>query len=63
LLIADGFIAQENYFQAKATLQSLIDSFPSESVKEEARKKLQMVVEKELEIENREKADTVDEKN
>ena len=63
LLIADGFFAQEDYFQAKATLQSLIDNFPVESVKEEARKKLQMVIEKELEIENQQKADTVEEKN
>jgi tetratricopeptide (TPR) repeat protein len=60
LLIADNFIAQENYFQAKATLQSLIDSFPSETVKEEARKKLQGVLEKEIEIENQQKADTVE---
>ena len=63
LLIADGFFAQEDYFQAKATLQSLIDNFPVESVKEEARKKLQAVVEKELEIENQQKADTVEDKN
>ena len=45
------------------SLQSLIDNFPVESVKEEARKKLQMVIEKELEIENQQKADTVEEKN
>ncbi len=63
LLIADVFFAQEDYFNAKATLQSLIDNFPAESVKEEARKKLQQVLEKELEIENQQKADTVEEKN
>ncbi|HEY0743093.1 MAG TPA: tetratricopeptide repeat protein [Chryseosolibacter sp.] len=63
LLIADGFIAQEDYFQAKATLQSLIDSFPDENVKGEARKKLQQVIEREIEIENQQKADTIEEKN
>lgn len=63
LLIADVFYAQEDYFQAKATLQSLISDFPSEAVKEEARKKLQTVLEKELEIENQQKADTVEDKN
>jgi TolA-binding protein len=63
LLIADVFFAQDDYFQAKATLQSLISDFPSETVKEEARKKLQTVLEKELEIENQQKADTVEDKN
>jgi TolA-binding protein len=63
LLIADVFFAQADYFNAKATLQSLISDFPSETVKTEARKKLQVVLEKELEIENQQKADTVEEKN
>ncbi len=59
LLMADTFIAQEDYFQARATLQSLIDNFPSEAVKAEARKKLQDVTQKEIEKQNQIKADTV----
>jgi tetratricopeptide (TPR) repeat protein len=41
LLLADNFIAMDDAFQAKATLQSLIENFPLENVKEQARKKLQ----------------------
>ncbi len=43
LLIADNFAAQEDYFQAKATLQSLIDHFPLEHVKTQAQLKLKEV--------------------
>jgi TolA-binding protein len=60
LLIADNFVAQEDLFNAKATLQSLIDNFPLENIKEEARKKLADVQARELEIENKVKADTLD---
>jgi hypothetical protein len=37
-------------FQAKATLQSLIDNFPSESIKQEARQKLQALEAKRNEV-------------
>lgn len=40
LLIADLFIAQDNFFQAKATLQSLIDHFPLQHIRDQARVKL-----------------------
>jgi tetratricopeptide (TPR) repeat protein len=40
LLIADNYIAMEEWLQAKATLQSLIDHFPDEGVKNEAREKM-----------------------
>jgi TolA-binding protein len=40
LLLADNFVAMGDTFQAKATLQSLIDHFPSAKVKEEAKVKL-----------------------
>jgi TolA-binding protein len=43
LLLADNFVAQEDYFQAKATLQSLIEHFPDPAVREEARQKLKDV--------------------
>jgi TolA-binding protein len=41
LLLADSYAAQNQLFQAKATLQSLLDNFPDEKVKQEARLKLQ----------------------
>ncbi len=54
LLLADNFVAQEDDFQAKATLQSLIEHFPDPKVKEEARQKLRA-------IEERQAAETPDE--
>ena len=43
LLLADNFVAMEDDFQAKATLQSLIEHFPGEEVKEEAKAKLAQI--------------------
>lgn len=40
LLLADNFLAMGDIFQAKATLQSLIDHFPLQPVKDEAKVKL-----------------------
>ncbi|HYG18812.1 MAG TPA: tetratricopeptide repeat protein [Ohtaekwangia sp.] len=60
LLLADNFAAQDDVFQARATLQSLIDKFPSESVKAEARKKLQTLEQAELEKQKELESDTLD---
>jgi TolA-binding protein len=60
LLLADNFAAQNDIFQARATLQSLIDKFPLESVKEEARKKLKALEQAELEKQKLLEADTLD---
>jgi TolA-binding protein len=49
LLLADNFIAMDDAFQAKATLQSLIENFPLENVKAEARRKLQEIERSEME--------------
>ncbi len=49
LLLADNYVALNNVFQAKATLQSLIDNFPSQNVKEAARKKLQEIDKQQIE--------------
>jgi TolA-binding protein len=46
LLLADNFVAMDDTFQAKATLQSLIEHFPDPAVKEEARAKLSQIEEK-----------------
>ncbi len=43
LLIADNYIATEEWLQAKATLNSLIENFPNEGVKSQARAKLRQI--------------------
>ena len=57
LLIVESYIKLEDYFQAKGTLQSLIDHFPGEDVKEKAREKLREVEELE-EKENQQEVET-----
>ncbi len=60
LLIADNFIAMEDVFQARGTLQSLIDSFPQAAVKEEAKKKLKALDQNELDKQKKIDADTTE---
>lgn len=60
LLIADNCVAMDNVFQAKETLKSLIDGFPQQKIKDEARVKL-AVIEKEQAEKNAEaETDTLD---
>lgn len=40
ILLADVYVAQENYFQAKETLRSVVDNYKGEDLKQEARAKL-----------------------
>jgi len=47
LLLSDNFVAQNDLFQAKATLQSLIDNFPLDDVKKSASDKLKKLNEAE----------------
>jgi TolA-binding protein len=60
LLLADNFIAQDDLFQARHTLQSLIDNFPRADVKEQAKAKLKDLEQRELEKEKQSEADTLD---
>jgi TolA-binding protein len=60
LLLSDNFLAQNDIFQARATLQSLIDKFPLQTVKDEARKKLKALEQQELEKQKQQEADTTD---
>lgn len=60
LLLADNFIAMGNVFQAKATLESLINNFPLEHVKTTARDKMKAIEESELKEKQRIEADTLD---
>jgi tetratricopeptide (TPR) repeat protein len=40
LLLAENFLATNEVFQARATLQSLVDGFPLETIKDKARQRL-----------------------
>lgn len=60
LLMADNYAALNNTFQAKGTLQSLIDHFPSQQVKEAARKKLQEIESKEIQQQQAVEQDTLE---
>ena len=60
LLLADNFAAQEDLFQARHTLQSLIDHFPLAHIKEQAKAKLKEIERKEAEKQKAIEADTLD---
>jgi len=47
LLLSDNFLAQKDIFQAKATLQSLIDNFPLQTIRDEAVLKLKSIEQQE----------------
>lgn len=59
LLMADNFVALEDVFQARATLESL-DKFPDAAVKDEARRKLAELEKRELEKKKAIEADTLE---
>lgn len=60
LLLADNFIATDDIFQARHTLQSLIDNFPIAHIKDEAREKLKTLEKSELDKQKALDADTLD---
>lgn len=60
LLLADNYLAMGDPFQAKGTLNSLIDNFPQENVKALAREKLKKITDEDVKKQNQVKADTVD---
>jgi TolA-binding protein len=60
LLLSDNFLATGDTFQAKATLNSLIDNFPDEAIKTLAREKLRKILQEELNRQKQMKADTTD---
>ncbi|UII19205.1 tetratricopeptide repeat protein [Fulvivirga ligni] len=43
LMLADNYVAMKDYFQAKGTLNSIIENFPLEDTKQKAREKLKVV--------------------
>lgn len=60
LLMSDYFVATEDLFNAKATLQSLVDNFPLQHIKDEAAKKLKEIEAAELQKQKEIAADTLD---
>ena len=50
IALADVYVAKENYFQAKETLRSVIDNYPGNDLKQEARNKLAEVERKEPKV-------------
>ena len=61
LLMADNFVEMDQAFQARATLQSLIDNFPMQSIKDAAVRKLSEIDQAEAERKRAlEAADTVE---
>lgn len=60
LLLADNFIATDDIFQARHTLQSLVDNFPGAEIKNTARQKLRDLEQLEKQKQNAIEADTLD---
>jgi TolA-binding protein len=60
LLMADTFIATDDIFQARHTLQSLIDNFPLDHIRNEAKEKLSALEKTEQDKQKAIEADTLD---
>lgn len=60
LLLADNYLAMGDVFQAKGTLNSLIDNFPQENIKVIAKEKLKKITDGEISKQKQQKADSVD---
>jgi len=58
LLLADNYLAQEEVFQAKGTLKSLIENHPLQTIKDSAKEKLKAIEQDEIKKKSVEKADT-----
>jgi TolA-binding protein len=60
LLLADNFVATGDLFNARNTLQSLVDKFPGQQVKDQAKAKLLEIDKLDLEEKKKAEADTLD---
>jgi TolA-binding protein len=60
LLMADNFVAMDQIFQARATLQSLVENFPLEHIRNAAANKLKEMEKAEAEKRKRMESDTLE---
>jgi TolA-binding protein len=60
LLLSDNFLVMGDLFQAKGTLKSLIDNFPLQIVKDQAKERLKKLDEQDLKKQKTIQPDTVD---
>ena len=58
LLLADNYAAMGDTFQAKGTLKSVIDNFPKQNIRDQAKEKLKAIEQEELKKKAIEKSDT-----
>jgi hypothetical protein len=58
--MADNFVAMDQIFQARATLQSLIDNFPLKTIKDAAAAKLRDIEKAEADKKKELEADTLE---
>lgn len=58
LLMADNYIALDDLFQAKGTLNSIIENFPDEEIKEKAKVKLAEIEAMQKELEDRRESES-----
>ncbi|MEK6783100.1 MAG: tetratricopeptide repeat protein [Bacteroidota bacterium] len=63
LLLADNYEAMGEVFQAKGTLKSLIDNFPLQEVKDQAKGRLKRIEESEIQKQVQMSQDTTDSQN
>ncbi len=62
LLLSDYYVAVGDRYQTRATLQSLIDNFPLEDIKQQARVKLKALDQEELKKKESQPKDTIEDK-
>ena len=62
LLLADNYVAKDDFFQAKATLNSIVENFPDEEIRKKAEEKLGVIkaLEEEAEDEVIIESDSID---
>jgi hypothetical protein len=63
ILLADNYVKQGNNFQAKRTLQSVIDNHQEDELREQARNKLELLISQENQQQDQKKPSENEEEN